>query len=315
MADKKADSTEDGVNVTEAGTRAGFVAVIGAPNAGKSTLVNRLVGYKVSIVTRKVQTTRTRIRGVCMYGNTQIVFVDTPGIFEPRHRLDRAMVHAAWEGAGDADLVLLMIDASRKRMDEDTRGIIAGLRKSQRKVILALNKIDDTAREALLPFAAELAETSIAEETFMISAANGDGCDDLLRYLSDRMSEGPYFYPPDEVTDVPLRLLAAEITREEVFNRLHQELPYSATVETESWIEKDDGSAVVNQVIFVQRDGQKKIVLGKNGSMVKAIGAAARRQMQDIFDQRIHLFVFVKVRENWIDDPERYRDWGLNPNA
>lgn len=315
MADKKADSTEDGVNVTEAGTRAGFVAVIGAPNAGKSTLVNRLVGYKVSIVTRKVQTTRTRIRGVCMYGNSQIVFVDTPGIFEPKHRLDRAMVHAAWAGVGDADLVLLMIDASRKKVDEDTRGIIAGLQKSQRKVILALNKIDDTAREALLPFAAELAETGIAEETFMISAANGDGCDDLLRYLSDRMLEGPYFYPPDEVTDVPLRLLAAEITREEVFNRLHQELPYSATVETESWIEKEDGSAVVNQVIFVQRDGQKKIVLGKNGSMVKAIGAAARRQMQEIFDQRIHLFVFVKVRENWIDDPERYRDWGLNPNA
>ena len=307
-----ADTLLDG---TEIGTRAGFVAVVGAPNAGKSTLVNRLVGYKVSIVTRKVQTTRTRIRGVCMHGETQVVFVDTPGIFEPKHRLDRAMVHAAWEGAGDADLVVLMVDASRKKVDEDTRRIIAGLQKTQRKVILVLNKIDDTAREALLPFAAELAETGIAEETFMISAENGDGCDDLLKYLAGRMPPGPFLYPPDEVTDLPLRLLAAEITREEVFNRLHQELPYAATVETESWVEKEDGSAVVNQVIFVQRDGQKKIVLGKGGTMVKSIGAAARRQMQEIFDKRIHLFVFVKVRENWIDDPERYREWGLDPNA
>lgn len=307
--------TDTGATGADTGTRAGFVAVVGAPNAGKSTLVNRLVGYKVSIVTRKVQTTRTRIRGVCMQGDTQIVFVDTPGIFEPKHRLDRAMVHAAWEGAGDADLVVLMVDASRKKVDEDTRRIIEGLQKSRRKAILVLNKIDDTPREALLPFAADLAETGIADKTFMISAENGDGCQDLLNYLAGLMPPGPFLYPPDEVTDLPLRLLAAEITREEVFNRLHQELPYSATVETESWVEKEDGSAVVNQVIFVQRDGQKKIVLGKSGSMVKSIGAAARRQMQEIFDKRIHLFVFVKVRENWIDDPERYRDWGLDPNA
>lgn len=303
------------VNETGGETRAGFVAVVGAPNAGKSTLVNRLVGYKVSIVTHKVQTTRTRIRGVCMHGETQIVFVDTPGIFEPKHRLDRAMVHAAWEGAGDADLVVLMVDASRKKVDADTHRIIEGLKKSGRKVILVLNKIDATQREKLLPFAADLAGEGIAEETFMISAENGDGCDDLLDYLAGRMPTGPYLYPPDEVTDLPLRLLAAEITREELFNRLHQELPYAATVETEQWVEKEDGSAVVNQVIFVQREGQKKIVLGKNGAMVKAIGAGARRQMQEIFDKRIHLFLFVKVRENWIDDPERYREWGLDPDA
>lgn len=307
--------TKSDDTTTKSATRAGFVAIVGATNAGKSTLVNRFVGYKVSIVSRKVQTTRTRIRGVCMTGDTQIVFIDTPGIFQPKHRLDRAMVHAAWEGAGDADIVVLLVDASHKRVDPDTQRIVEGLKASGRKVVLALNKVDAARREALLPLAEELNRSGIVVDTFMISAETGDGCDDLLAYLAARMPEGPYLYPPDEVTDLPLRLLAAEITREEVFNRLHQELPYAATVETEEWVEKEDGSAVVRQVIFVQREGQRKIVLGKGGAQIKAIGAAARRQMEAIFDKRIHLFVFVKVRENWMDDPDRYRDWGLDPNA
>ena len=293
-------------------TRAGFVAVVGAPNAGKSTLVNRLVGYKVSIVTRKVQTTRTRIRGVCMHGETQIVFVDTPGIFEPKHRLDRAMVHAAWEGAGDADLVLLMVDASRKKVDADTQRIIEGLQKTGRKVILVLNKIDATQREALLPFAAELAETGIAEETFMISAETGDGCDDLLDYLAGRMPAGPYLYPPDEVTDLPLRLLAAEITREEVFNRLHQELPYASTVETNDWKQREDGSVRIEQTVYVERDSQKKIVLGKGGQTIKVISMEARREIAEMVGRPVHLFLFVKVRANWGNDPERYREMGLD---
>ena len=297
-------------------TRAGFIALIGEPNAGKSTLLNRMVGAKVSIVTHKVQTTRARIRGVAMEGDSQLIFVDTPGLFRPRRRLDRAMVAAAWTGAADADVVVLLVEAHRG-LTEGVQAILDGLseRTQAPKIALAINKIDRVEAKALLKLTEDLNAAFDFAETFMISAENGDGCDDLLKYLAGRMPPGPFLYPPDEVTDLPLRLLAAEITREEVFNRLHQELPYAATVETESWVEKDDGSAVVNQVIFVQRDGQKKIVLGKGGAMVKSIGAAARRQMQEIFDKRIHLFVFVKVRENWIDDPERYREWGLDPNA
>jgi GTPase len=296
-------------------THAGFVALIGAPNAGKSTLLNRLVGFKISIVTHKVQTTRTRIRGVCITDQTQIVFVDTPGIFEPRRRLDRAMVDAAWQGAGDADVVALLYDAGRRKIDADTQRIIDGLKRTGRRAILLLNKVDLVRPEDLLPLAAAFAAEEIFEETFMISAEKGAGCDDLLAYLVGKMPSGPWLYPEDEVSDLPERLLAAEVTREQVLLRLHQELPYAATVETEQWTEREDGAVVINQVLYVTRPGHKKIALGKGGAMIKAIGSASRAELGRLLDRPVHLFLFVKVRENWMDDPDRYAVWGLDPNA
>ncbi|MBT6139503.1 MAG: GTPase Era, partial [Rhodospirillaceae bacterium] len=296
-------------------TRCGFVALVGAPDAGKSTLLNRLVGEKVSIVSPKVQTTRTQIRGICVRGDAQVIFVDTPGIFEPRRRLDRAMVDAAWRGAGDADLVVLLIDVSRKTIGADARRIIDGLKTAGRQAILAMNKVDLVKREDLLPRTAELNATGIFTDTFMISAENGSGCDDLLAHLAERMASGPWLYPEDEISDLPERLLAAEVTREQVYNQLHQELPYAITVETDRWEEKDDGSARIEQTVYVQRDSQKMIVLGKRGQQIKAIGAAARAELERLLDRRMHLFLHVKVRENWVDDPERYRDWGLDWKA
>jgi GTP-binding protein Era len=297
------------------GTKAGFVAVIGAPNAGKSTLVNHFVGFKVSIVTHKVQTTRTKIRGVCMFGLSQIIFIDTPGIFEPRRRLDRAMVDAAWQGVGDADVILLLYDVTRKKIDSDTKRILQGLRGSNKKAILVLNKVDLVRPEVLLPLTESFDKEGVFEDTFMISAENGAGCDGVLQHLSEKLPDSPWLYPEDEVSDLPERLLAAEITREQVLLRLHQELPYGATVETEEWSERDDGAVVINQIIYVQRPGHKKITLGRGGSMIKAIGKASREELKKILDRPVHLFLFVKVREKWMEDPDRYTLWGLDPNA
>jgi len=298
--------------VSESGTiRCGFVAVLGAPNAGKSTLVNRAVGQKVSIVSPKVQTTRTRVLGIVNQGASQIVLMDTPGIFAPKRRLDRAMVAAAWSGAADADLVILIVDASRKSRDEDTDAIIAGLKKQDRKVILVLNKIDIVKREKLLAQAAAYNAEGIFTDIFMISAESGDGVADLLTALAARMPEGPHHFPDDQVTDAPMRLLAAEITREHLFRQLHQELPYALTVETDSWEEFDNGSAKVQQTIFVARENQKAIVVGKGGARIKAVREAAQKELEAAMERPVHLFLFVKVRENWADDPERYRAIGL----
>ena len=296
-------------------TKAGFVAVIGAPNAGKSTLVNHLVGFKVSIVTHKVQTTRTRIRGVCMHGASQIIFVDTPGIFEPKRKLDRAMVDAAWLGADDADLIIFLYDVTRRKVDSDTSRILSGLKENNKEAILVLNKIDLVKSELLLPITKRFQEENIFSDTFMVSAENGSGCEKLLEYLSVRIPDSPWLYPEDEVSDLPQRLLAAEITREQVLLKLHQELPYGATVETEEWTERDDGAIVINQIIYVKRPGHKKIALGRNGNMIKAIGKASRQELQVLLDRTVHLFLFVKVRENWMEDPDRYALWGLDPNA
>ena len=296
-------------------TKAGFVAVIGAPNAGKSTLVNHLVGFKVSIVTHKVQTTRTRIRGVCMHGASQIIFVDTPGIFEPKRKLDRAMVDAAWLGADDADLIIFLYDVTRREVDSDTSRILSGLKENNKEAILVLNKIDLVKSELLLPIIKRFQEENIFSDTFMVSAENGSGCEKLLEYLSVKIPDSPWLYPEDEVSDLPQRLLAAEITREQVLLKLHQELPYGATVETEEWTERDDGAIVINQIIYVKRPGHKKIALGRNGNMIKAIGKASRQELQVLLDRTVHLFLFVKVRENWMEDPDRYSLWGLDPNA
>ena len=296
-------------------TKAGFVAVIGAPNAGKSTLVNHLVGFKVSIVTHKVQTTRTRIRGVCMHGASQIIFVDTPGIFEPKRKLDRAMVEAAWLGADDADLIVFLYDVTRSEVDIDTSRILSGLKNNNKEAILVLNKIDLVKPELLLPITKRFQKENIFSDTFMISAENGSGCEKLLEFLSERIPDSPWLYPEDEISDLPQRLLAAEITREQVLLKLHQELPYGATVETEEWTERDDGAIVINQIIYVQRPGHKKIALGRHGSMIKAIGKASRHELQVLLNRTVHLFLFVKVRENWMEDPDRYALWGLDPNA
>ena len=295
-------------------TRAGFIAVVGAPNVGKSTLINRLVGTKVSIVSPKVQTTRTRVLGICMAGPAQVIFIDTPGIFQPRRRLDRAMVAAAWGGAGDADHVLLLVDAARG-MDENTTNIITKLRQSGRRAVLAINKIDLVKKPDLLTLTAALQDAGNFDETFMISAQNGSGIDDLLANLTERLPEGPWLFPEDQVSDMPERLLAAEITREKLYNELHQELPYATTVETESWEDKKDGSVRIAQVIYVERDTQKAIVLGKGGRQIKRIGAQSREELQEILGTTVHLFVFVKVRQKWGDDPDRYRDWDLDFNA
>ncbi len=298
----------------EAGKRAGFVAIVGAPNVGKSTLLNRLVGAKVSIVSPKVQTTRTRVLGICIEGPAQIIFIDTPGIFQPRRRLDRAMVAAAWSGTADADDVLLLVDASRG-LDRNTAAIVKKLKRGERKVILAINKVDLVNKPDLLALAAELNETGAFTDTFMISAETGDGVADLMAFLAGRVAAGPWLFPEDQISDMPGRLTAAEITREQLYLQLHEELPYAAAVETESWKDQDDGSLRIAQVVYVERGSQKAIVLGKKGSRVKSIGEAARKELEEIFERRVHLFLFVKVRGNWGEDPERYRDLGLDFNA
>jgi GTP-binding protein Era len=291
-------------------TRCGFVALIGAPNAGKSTLINALVGSKVTIVSRKVQTTRALIRGIAVDGASQMIFVDTPGIFAPRRRLDRAMVTTAWSGAHDADLVGVMIDA-RKGLEEKADGILAGVAEVKAPKLLILNKVDLVAKEALLALASAANSKSRFEATFMISALTGDGVADLKTWLAAHVPPGPWLYPPDQMSDAPLRQLAAEITREKLFERLHQELPYHSTVETEQWKELRGGAVRIEQTIYVERESQRKIVLGKGGATIKAIGEAARKEIAAITEGAVHLFLFVKVREGWGDDPERYRAMGL----
>ena len=294
-------------------TRAGFVALIGEPNAGKSTLTNRMVGAKVSIVTHKVQTTRARIRGVALEGEAQIVFVDTPGLFRPRRRLDRAMVAAAWGGAADADIVVLLVEAHRG-LTEGTQAIIDALHERispKQTVALAINKIDRVKAEALLALSAKLNDAYPFARTFMISAEKGHGVDDLRRWLAETLPESPWLYPEDQIADLPMRMIAAEMTREKLTLRLHEELPYQLTVETESWQERKDGSVRIDQVIYVARESQRVIVLGKQGRAIKEIGKAAREELAGILERPVHLFLFVKVRENWADDPERYREMGL----
>ncbi|WP_063297581.1 GTPase Era [Pseudovibrio sp. Ad37] len=292
-------------------TRAGFVALIGAPNAGKSTLLNQLVGTKVSIVTHKVQTTRAIVRGVAIEDDSQVIFVDTPGIFRPKRRLDRAMVDTAWGGAKDADVVAVLIDA-KKGINESVERILNELEHIKLPKVLILNKIDITKRDQLLALAAKANEYTKFDQTFMVSAINGSGTKDILKYFADQMPKGPWLYPEDQASDIPLRMLAAEITREKLYLRLHEELPYISTVETDKWEDKKDGSIRIEQTIFVERDSQKSIVLGKNGQTIKAISKAAREELTEAFETTIHLFVFVKVRENWSDDPERYRNMGLD---
>ncbi|OBZ96076.1 GTPase Era [Pararhizobium polonicum] len=303
--------TESTAAETEKGpTRSGFVALIGATNAGKSTLVNKLVGAKVSIVSHKVQTTRAIVRGIAIHNNAQIVFMDTPGIFKPRRRLDRAMVTTAWGGAKDADAIMMLIDSERG-LKGDAETILEGLKHVEQPKMLVLNKIDQVEREDLLKLATAANEFVDFERTFMISALTGSGCDDVLDYLAMKLPEGPWYYPEDQISDLPMRQLAAEITREKLFLRLHQELPYSSHVETEKWEERKDGSVRIEQVIYVERDSQKKIALGKNGDAIKAISMASRKELSEILEQPVHLFLFVKVRENWGDDPERFREMGL----
>lgn len=290
-------------------TRSGFVALIGAPNAGKSTLVNRLVGTKVSIVTHKVQTTRAIVRGIATHENAQIVFLDTPGIFKPKRALDRAMVTTAWGGARDADIVVVLVDTERG-VGDDTAQILENLGDVRQPKVLVLNKVDRIRPDTLLELSANLNAKAEFAATFMISALNGSGCDDLLAWLAKAVPEGPWYYPEDQVSDLPLRQLAAEITREKLYMRLHQELPYSSHVETEKWEERKDGSVRIEQVIYVEREGQKRIVLGHKGETIRAIGEASRKELAEILEQKVHLFLFVKVRE-WGSDPERYREMGL----
>jgi GTP-binding protein Era len=306
-----ADTPEATAEATLAPTRSGFVALIGATNAGKSTLVNRLVGAKVSIVSHKVQTTRAIIRGIAIHDRAQIVFMDTPGIFKPRRRLDRAMVTTAWGGARDADIIVLLIDSERG-LKGDADKILEALKDVKQPKILLLNKIDQVHRESLLALAQAANEKVAFDRTFMISALNGYGCEDLMDYLAQALPEGPWYYPEDQISDLPMRQLAAEITREKLFLRLHQELPYASHVETEKWEEMKNGSVRIEQVIYVERDSQKKIALGKNGDAIKSISMAARKEISEILEQPVHLFLFVKVRENWGDDPERFREMGLD---
>lgn len=298
-------------------TRCGFVALVGAPNAGKSTLMNRLVGAKLSIVTPKVQTTRSRITGIAIEGDAQIIFVDTPGIFEPKRRLDRAMVTAAWAGVADADEVVVLVDAGRAlkaagHLDPDTARIVEGLKKANRSAILVLNKLDTVERGDLLTLTDALNKIYGFSETYMLSALNGDGVPDLRARLAKALPPGPWLYPEDQLFDVPLRLLAAEITREQAFLQLHQELPYALTVETETWEERQDGSVKVDQVVIIGRENHKAMVLGKGGARLKAIGTAARKSLGAQLGRPVHLFLHVKVRENWQDKPEHYSAIGLD---
>jgi len=295
-------------------TRCGYVALIGAPNAGKSTLLNRLVGQKLAIVSPKVQTTRSRLLGIAAEDQAQLIFVDTPGIFEPRRRLDRAMVAAAWAGVSDADVTVLLVDAARG-IDDDTARIVERLKSARRPAVLALNKIDLVRREILLGLTDRLVKLGEFTQIFMISGLSGDGVDDLYHHLAATVPEGPFLFPPDQLSDAPERFLAAEVTREQVFLQLHDELPYSATVETESWQERPDGSVRVEQVIYVRRPSQRAIVLGEGGKRIKTIGARARAELGAMLDRKVHLFLFVKVRDNWLDDPERYRAIGVDFNV
>ena len=295
--------------------RSGFIAVIGSPNSGKSTLINHFIGQKVTIVTRKVQTTRSVIRGICIHEASQLVFSDTPGIFEPKRRLDRAMVEAAWGSSSDADIILFLYDAQKSRIDNETNKILNELAQSTKKKILVLNKVDRVDNKTLLPLIKNFEALCSFDATFIISALTGEGSKEVLSYLAKNLPKGPWLYPEDDITDLPARLLAAEITREQIFMRLHQELPYATTVETEEWTERDDGAIVINQTIYLKKAGHKKIVIGKNGSMIKMLGKAARIEIEQILERSVHLFLFVKVRENWMDDPDRYKIWGLNPNA
>lgn len=294
-------------------TKAGFVALIGEPNAGKSTLLNRMVGAKVSIVTHKVQTTRARIRGVAMEGDSQIVFVDTPGLFKPRRRLDRAMVAAAWGGAADADVIVLLIEAHRGKTEGVERILenLAEVAKGHR-VALAINKIDRVKSDVLLALTQRMNEAFAFEKTFMISAERGYGVDDLRKWLADELPESPWLYPEDQIADLPMRMIAAEMTREKLTLRLHQELPYQLTVETENWEERKDGSARIDQVIYVARDGHKGIILGNKGETIKAISKASREELEEFLGRKVHLFCQIKVREKWLDEAERYSEMGLD---
>jgi len=300
-------------------TRCGFVAVIGAPNAGKSTLVNALVGTKVSIVSPRVQTTRTIVRGIAMFGTSQVIFLDTPGIFQAKKRLERAMVAAAWSGASDAEVVLLVMDAEKAGKhadaDADSDHIVADIKKSGRRALLALNKVDVADKGKLLDLTARMSAAGIFDEVFMISAVTGDGLDHLRGYLEKLMPPGPWMFPEDEVSDMPARLLAAEITREKLFLNLRQELPYSCAVETERWEEKPDGSARIDQVVYVSRESHRPIVLGNGGQRIKSIGAASRLELEKLLDRRVHLFLHVKVNERWNEDRSLYAAWGLDFNA
>ena len=293
----------------QSGQKCGFVAIIGAPNAGKSTLLNQMVGAKVAIVTHKVQTTRTKVTGIGLHDETQLVFIDTPGIFAPKRRLDRAMVNAAWKGSEDAETTVLLVDA-KKGVDEDVTRIIEGLKTAGRKAILVINKIDTIKRDMLLALAQKLNETELFTDTFMISALNGDGVMDLKSHLSDLAPAGPWMYPEDQISDITMRLLAAEITREKIYLRLHEELPYAITVETENWEERPDGSARIEQVIHVERDSQKGIVIGKGGKMLKLLGQLAREDMEENFGRKVHLFLHVRVTEKWSEDKTVLRRHG-----
>ncbi len=300
--------------MTQPETKCGFVAVLGAPNAGKSTLVNLLVGAKISIVSPKVQTTRSRVRGIVMAGTSQIILVDVPGIFKPKRRLDRAMVATAWTESNDADVRLLLIDA-QKGIDNNTTMIIDNLQKNDQKTVLVLNKIDLLEKEKLLPLIQQLKDIPIFTQTFLISAKTGENVKELLDYLAAHMPVGPYMFPEDNLSDLPNRLFAAEVTREKLYMHLQQELPYSLTVETTNWTQTAKGDIKIDQTIYVEREGQKAIIIGKNGSMLKKIGAAARYELTQLLGQKVHLFLFVKVRENWVNDPARYQEWGLDFNA
>ena len=298
-------------------TRCGFVAVIGAPNAGKSTLMNTLVGSKVSIVSPKVQTTRTMVRGIAMKDNAQVIFIDTPGIFAPQKRLEKAMVAAAWQGRDEADIAMLIVDASRKKIDPDTRAIVERLAviKGDMPCVLVLNKFDQAKKDVLLQMATELNEKLDFAATFMISALHKDGTDDVLKWLAKHVPDDVWHYPEDQINDMPERLLAAEITREKLFRALYQELPYALTVETEVWEEFDNGDIKISQIIYVARDTHKAIVLGKGGAQIREVGEAARLELQELFECKVHLKLFVKVDEKWLEDRERYEVWGLDFNA
>ena len=295
-------------------TKCGFVALIGAPNAGKSTITNDFAGAKVSIVSPKVQTTRTQVKGIGVFDNTQIIFVDTPGIFKPKRRLDRAMVSSAWDGAGDADIVVLVVDA-KKGFDDETRAIVKGLKNKKTPAVLLINKIDLVKKDRLLELSQALNDEYPFTETFFVSAATGKNLEEFYRYLAAQLPESPWYYPEEQMSDMPLKLLAAEVVREKLFLFLQQELPYALTVEPELWERRDDNSIRAEITIYVERDGQKMIVLGKGGAMIKRIGQAARKELEEMLETRVHLFLFVKVRENWQEDASRYSVWGLDFKA